>query len=116
VRQHGHGEHSKTTLDNDRSIYNSALIHFFGGSYCKDINYAKIQNYLEWVNKRPDKKKLSTKTLSNHLIVLSKFLTHAVRTGHMTAKPDMPKLTQADNPRGWFRNVSMGLRHLRSLI
>jgi len=99
------GEHSQKTLNNDKSIYNSALVLFFGGSYCKDINYAKIQGYIDWVNTREGKKPLSTKTLNNHLIVLSKILTHAVRLGFMTAKPEFPKLTQADNPRGWFTDA-----------
>lgn len=102
------GEYSKTTLDNDRSIYNSALVHFFGGSYCKEINYGKIQGYLEWANTpegmaaREAKKPLASKSLGNHLIILSKILTHAVRLGYITAKPEIPKLTQPDNPRGWF--------------
>jgi len=99
------GEHSQTTLDNDKSIYNSALILHFGGSYCKDINYGKIQGYIDWVSSREGKKKLSTKTINNHLIVLSKILTHAVRLGHMPAKPEFPKLTQADNPRGWLTDA-----------
>jgi hypothetical protein len=99
------GEHSAKTLNNDKSIYNSALVHHFGGSYCKDINYAKVQGYIDWINMRPGKKPLATKTLRNHLIVLSKVLHHAVRLGYMTAKPEFPKLTQADNPRGWLTDA-----------
>jgi hypothetical protein len=75
------GEHSQSTLDNDKSIYNSALVEHFGHSHCKDINYPKIQGYIDWVGNREGKKKLATKTINNHLIVLSKILTHAVHAG-----------------------------------
>jgi hypothetical protein len=99
------GEHSQSTLDNDKSIYNSALIGFFGQSHCRDINYTKMQGYITWCGNREDKKALSSKTINNHLIVLSKILAHAVHIGFLKTKPEVPMLAIEDNPRGWFTDA-----------
>jgi hypothetical protein len=43
---------SQSTYDNNLSIYNSALVEYFGDSHCRNINKAKIQGYIIWVKTR----------------------------------------------------------------
>lgn len=101
------GEHSKTILNNDKSIYNGALLTFSKKMHCKDITYQQINAYIEYLNSRKDeqgklRKAVSSKTIKNHFIVLSKILSHAVRLGQLTSKPNFPRISVEDNPRGWL--------------
>jgi integrase len=96
---------SQSTYDNNLSIYNSALVKFFGDLHCKNINKPKIRGYIVWINAREGKKKLSDKTINNHLIVLSKILKKALELKSITVMPEIPDLSPADNPRGWLTNA-----------
>jgi integrase len=98
---------SKSTYDNNLSIYNSALVHFFADVHCKQINKAKIAGYIAWVNTREGKKKLSDKTVNNHLMVLSKILKKALELGLITIMPEIPDMSPADNPRGWLTDAEV---------
>ena len=96
---------SQSTYDNNQSIYNSALVHYFGDMHCKSITKDKILGYRTWINTREGKKKLSDKTINNHLMVLSKILRKAVELKYLAVMPDIPDLSPADNPRGWLTDA-----------
>jgi integrase len=93
---------SQSTYDNNLSIFNSALLPYFGETRCKNISKAKINGYVPWINTREGKKKLADKTVDNHLKLLSKILKKALELKFITALPDILDLSPADNPRGWF--------------
>jgi integrase len=96
---------SESTHNNNLSIFNSALLPYFGGTRCKNITKAKIQGYVPWINSREGKKKLADKTIDNHLKLLSKILRKALELNFITVLPDILDLSPADNPRGWLTDA-----------
>jgi integrase len=84
--------------------YNATLKDFFGRKNCKDINYQMLNDYVDHLNNRPNKKSLSGKTIKDHhFMTLKKILKHAVRLGELEQIPIFPEIENEDNPRGDFK-------------
>ncbi len=112
------GERKQSVVDDAKSIYESTLVKFFGRSHCKDITYQKLNDYIEYVKNRPDRKPIGSKTLKNHFIILSKILKHASKLGYIDQLPILPTISQTDNPREWFSppQYEALIRHIDEMI
>jgi integrase len=95
------GERKQSLVDDSKYIYEADLLGFFGRKHVKDINYERLNAYVSHLKSR-GKKPVSTKTIKNHFIVLSKILKHAHKLGYIDKLPIFPTLSQQDNPREWF--------------
>jgi integrase len=93
-------ELGQSTYDRNHAIYNGDLKSFFGKMNCKDINYAKIQEYDTILRTKP--KPLSPKTIKHHHNVLAKILKHAMQLEVIDRVPQFPKIVLSRNERPWL--------------
>jgi hypothetical protein len=99
------GERKQSVVDDAKYIYKADLKPFFGSKHVKNIAYEQLNEYIAHLRKsREDdnKEPVSSKTLKNHFIVLSKILKHAHKLGLIDKLPIFPTISQQDNPREWF--------------
>ena len=93
-------ELGQSTYDRNHAIYNGDLKSFFGKMNCKDINYAKVQEYDTTLRTKP--KPLSPKTIKHHHNVLAKILKHAMQLEVVDRVPRFPKMVLSRNERPWL--------------
>jgi site-specific recombinase XerD len=92
------GDRKQSMVADIEYILKSDLSEFFKRDHVKAIDFARIREYKEHLQKR----KLSSSTIRNHFIVLRKVLKHARRMGIMHHEPEFPAMEVKDNPREWF--------------
>ena len=96
------GECEQSTVNDAKYIYNADFVKFFGKMHCKDIGYQTGNDFIEYLNSRPNKKRLKAKTIQNHFMHLNKIMAHARNLGYIDQAPSFPKIEVEDNPRGDF--------------
>jgi hypothetical protein len=99
------GERKQSLVNDSKYIYEADLKAFFGSKHVKNINYEMLNEYVGYLRTsrvEADKTPVSTKTVKNHLIVLSKILRHAHKLSFIDKLPIFPTISQQDNPREWF--------------
>jgi hypothetical protein len=95
------GEAAKTLVTDARYIFNADLLPFFKTTHVKDVNYKLLTDYVVHLKTR-GKKPISSKTVKNHFILLSKILKHSHKLGYIDKLPIFPTITAKDNPREWL--------------
>jgi hypothetical protein len=95
------GERKQSVVDDNKYIFKSDLLKFFGSTHVKDINYQMILGYVQHLKTR-GKRPVGSKTIKNHFITLSKILKHAEQLEYLDKQPRFPKIVLKDNPRDWF--------------
>jgi len=100
---------SKSTHNNNLSVYDSSLLEYFGKMQCKNIKKSTILEFVEWVRTKNEKKTLTDKTINNQLMVLSKVLRKALELEYISALPPIPDLSpKKAASRGWLTDEEFG--------
>ena len=92
------GERKQSLVDDCEYILEKDLLPFFKSIQVKDINYKRIQEYVDHLRKR----NVSSQTIKNHFIHLRKILKQAWKLELIDRLPIFPTVTAIDNPREWF--------------
>jgi integrase len=98
------GERKQSLVDDSKYIYKADLLDFFGATPVKSITYQKLTDYVNHL-KGDREKPVSSKTIKNHFIVMSKILRHAHKLGFIDKLPIFPTISTQDNPREWFTDL-----------
>ena len=91
-------EIKQSSVDDLEYIYKQDLETFFKRDQLKNINYARIQEFVAKLQERD----ISAKTISNRLMFLSKLLKFAVKHNKLEQVPIFPDIQLEDSPRGWL--------------
>jgi hypothetical protein len=81
------GKLKQSSVISAQYIYKADLGNCFEKINCKDITYQKMNEYIEYLQTREGRKPISDKTIKNHVVVLSKILTHAKKLGSTLLSP-----------------------------
>jgi hypothetical protein len=111
------GERKQSVVDDNKYIFKSDLLKFFGNTHVKDINFRMLSDYVEHLKTR-GKKPVSSKTVKNHFITLSKILNHAIQLDYMDKMPKFPRIVQQESLREWFndRRYQVLLKSIDTMI
>jgi len=98
-------ERKQSLVDDAKYIYEADVRKFFYRNHVKDISYQRLADYVAYLKKSREesgKPTVSSKTIKNHFVLISKILKHAFKLGYIDKIPIFPTVTAQDNPRGWF--------------
>ena len=98
------GEVSSRLPQEEKKIINADILPFFRKDNIKDVNYQRINAYLEHL-KKSRKKALAPATIKLHFNYLNKILKHGCKLGLIDKVPIFPKIHVVDNPRAWFEKT-----------
>ena len=92
------GEKAPTIVSDAEYILEKDLSPFFRRDRLKDINFNRIQQYVEHLQER----QVSSATIKKHFTQLSKILKHGHKMEVLENLPVFPTITAVDNPRSWL--------------
>jgi site-specific recombinase XerC len=92
------GARKQSLVDDALYIFEKDLLPFFRHDNLKNINFARIQEYVVHLQKR----NVGAATIRNHFIHLRKCLKYALRLELLDKLPAFPTVTVTDNPRTSF--------------
>lgn len=104
------GQKKQSLVDDGQYIFAKDLLPFFKHDSLKNINFARIQEYVVHLQER----NVSAATIRNHFIYLRKCLKHAIKLELIDRLPAFPSVTITDNPRGWLDKEQY--EHLKRVI
>jgi hypothetical protein len=99
------GERKQSLVDDAKYIYEADVQTFFYRHHVKDISYRRLVDYVAYLKKSREESRrpvVSSKTIKNHFILISKILKQAFKLGYIDKIPVFPTVTVQDNPREWF--------------
>ena len=92
------GELSKHKVKTETYVFNSHIKPFFSQYKLKDIDAEALEAFKMHLAQ----KGLAKATQKNYVDIISKILQEAVKKHYINSVPQMPRIRQDDNPRGYF--------------